>query len=282
MIQGASTFLKQTLLLLAGSVLWAFAVKALVVPQDLLASGITGFALLIYYQWDRLPLGAIYFAINLPIFALGWKFVGRRFVSYSLWGLMIYSVTLYLIDLKVEVSDPLLATVVAAALAGTGTALILRSYGSSGGGDILCVVMNKLFSFSLGTGSILINAVLMAVLALIFPMEKILYTLVYIFVAAQFTDRVFHMLAKRRTAIVISDHWRAIVESLATHRIRVTVLNGQGGFQGEPRTVLYSVITAHSVSLLKGAVTKIDAAAFISIMPADDVTGVEVGNQPHW
>ena len=225
MIQRAVTFLKQTLLLIAGSVIWAFAVKALVVPQDMLASGITGFALLIYYQWDLLPLGTIYFIINLPIFALGWKFAGRRFVAYSLWGLTIYSVTLTSIAVKVEISDPLLATVVAAGMAGTGTALILRSYGSSGGGDILCVVMNKLFSISLGTGSILINAVLMAVSMLIFPMEKIFYTLVYIFVAAQFTDRVFHMLAKRRTAIVISDHWRVIVESLATHRIGVTVLH---------------------------------------------------------
>ncbi len=282
MIQWASNFLKQTMLLTAGSILMAIAAKSLIVPHDLLAGGITGFALLIFYQWDRIPLGVIYFAINIPIFALGWKFVGRRFIAYSLWGLTIYSTCLILIKVEIDLSDSLLATMVAAAMAGTGTALILRSYGASGGADIICVVLNKLFSISLGTGSILINAVLLVLAAFYFPMEKVIYTMVYVFVAAQFTNQVFQSLSARRTAIIISDHWQEIVQSLAAHQIGTTVIAGQGGFQGEPRTVLYSVVSAHSASRLKQTVTKIDPDAFIAITPADDVTGVEVGNQPHW
>lgn len=282
MIQWTSNFLKQSMLLTAGSILMAVAAKSLIVPHDLLAGGITGFALLLYYRWDRIPLGVIYFAINLPIFALGWKFVGRRFIAYSLWGLTIYSTTLILVNVEIDLSDSLLATLVAAAIAGTGTALILRSYGSSGGADIICVVLNKLFSISLGTGSILINAVLLLIAAFYFPMEKVIYTMVYVFVAAQFTNRIFQSLSERRTAIIISDHWKEIVQALAAHQIGTTVIEGQGGFQGEPRTILYSVLAAKSASRLKQTVTKIDPEAFIAITPADDVTGVEVGNQPHW
>jgi uncharacterized membrane-anchored protein YitT (DUF2179 family) len=274
--------LKQSLLIAGGSLLFALGVKALIVPQGFLSSGLTGFALLIYYQWPVLPLGWIYFIINVPIFALGWKFVGRRFVAYSLWGMVIYSAALSLITLRVPLSDPLLATLVGAALAGTGTAIVLRSYGSSGGGDILCVIMHKLFSFTLGTGSLVTNAALLVVSAFLFPLELVVHTLVFLYVAAQFTDRVFHSMTRRRTAIIISHEWQRIAQALAAERVGFTLLNGKGGFQGEDRTILYSVLTARAVPLLKRVAAGIDKSAFVTIMEAADVTSVEVGNQPHW
>lgn len=277
-----TTFLQQTFLITIGSLIYAFAVKALIVPQDLLASGLTGFALLIFYQWPGLSLGLIYFLINVPIFILGWRFVGRRFVAYSFWGLGIYSSALWLIRVELAVSDPLLAVLVASALTGFGTAIILKSYGSSGGADILCVIMHKLFALTLGTGSILINAVLLILSAFFFPIETVLYTALYIYVTAYFTDKVFRLLTARRSAIIISTQWAELVKVLAEHQIRTTRLQGTGGFQGGEQTLLLSITTARRISELKRIVTRIDERAFIAIMVADDVTGVEVGNQPHW
>lgn len=275
-------FLYQALLLTAGSLLCAFAVKALLMEHSLLSSGITGFALIIYYKWPVLPLSVIYALISIPVFAMGWRFVGRRFVLYSLCGLVLYTLALSIINLNLKVKDPMLATLIAGALSGTGSALFLRSYGSSGGSDILCVILNKFFSITLGSGAMLINVVVLSVSALMFPIEKVLYTFVFIFVSAQFTDKIFHGMAKRRTAIIISNQWEAITEALKPHRVGVTLLDGRGGFRGEKRTLLYSVLTAQSIPLLKRVVKKIDGNAFIAIMHADDVTGVEVGNQPHW
>lgn len=275
-------FLYQTLLLTAGSILSAFAVTSLLMHHDLLSRGMTGFALIIFYRWPVLPISVIYLLINIPIFILGWKFVGRRFVLYSLWGMLIYTLALQLIDLELKIADPMLATFIAGALAGTGTALILRSYGSSGGLDILCVILNKWFSLTLGTGAMLFNAIIIGFSAVMFPIDKALYTLVFIFVSAQFTDRVFRAMTKRRTAIILSDRWEAIAKTLLRHRVGVTSIRGRGGFQGGEHTLLYSVLTSRSVPLLKRVVKETDDNAFITIMPADDVTGVEVGNQPHW
>ncbi len=282
MNRAIATFLKQTLLITTGSLIYAAAVKTLIVPQDLLANGLTGFALLIYYQWPVLPLGVIYVAINVPIFALGWRFVGKRFVAYSLWGLSVYSAALSLIRFEIEVSNPLLAVLVAAALSGSGIAIILKSYGSSGGGEVLCVVMNKLFSITLGTGSIIINAVLLFWASFIEPIETVLYTALYIFVAAHFTNKIFRSLTARRSAIIISLKWPAIIKALSENQIRTTRLHGSGGFQGAEQMLLFSIIAAGRVSELKRIVSSIDKDAFIAIMTADDVTGVEVGNQPHW
>lgn len=282
MIKKTTLFLRQVLLLAAGSTLCAFSIKAILLQHDLLSRGLTGFAMLIYYKWSGLPLSVIYFFVTIPVLMLGWRFVGQRFVLYSLLGLSIYTIALSLINIDMKIEEPMLATVIAGALSGTGGALILRSYGSTGGSDILCVILNKLFSIPLGTGAMIIQGFILSLSAMMFPLEKVLYTIVFIFVSAQFTNRIFHGMAKRRTAIIISDKWPVIVEALKQNRIGVTLIDGQGGFRGEKRTLLYSVIMAKSIPLLKSVIEKIDKNAFIAIMQADDVTGLDVGNQPHW
>lgn len=275
-------FLKQTLLLLSGSVLCAFAVRSFIMPHDLVSRGLTGLALIFYYNAPALPVGLIYSLINVPVFVLGWRFVGSRFIAYSLWGMALYSLALTFVNVRIHVSDPMLAVVVGGALYGLGTAFVLRSYGSSGGSEILCVLMNKWFSITVGSGAIIVNSAVLVISALFFPLQKVLYTLVFIFVSAIFTDKVFHGMAKRRTAIIVSGQWEAIAKALMTNRIGVTFLKGQGGFRGEGRTLLYSVLVPRAVPLLKKVASEIDPAAFISIMAAEDVTGLEIGNQPHW
>jgi len=282
MMKKTTDFLYQTFLIASGSFLCALGIRSLIMPHDLLSQGLTGLSLLIYYQGTPLSLSAIYLLINIPVFILGWWFVSRRFIFYSLWGMVIYATALSIVNIKINVSDPMLAVMIGGALNGLGVALILRSYGSSGGSEILCVVMNKLFSITVGTGAILINIAVLVPAALFFSVEKVFYTLVFVFVSGMFTNKIFHGMAKRRTAVIVSNQWAAIASALREQKIGVTFLKGQGSFLAEERMLLYSVLVARSVPTLKRIVAEVDPAAFISIMEAADVTGVEVGNQPHW
>ena len=283
MVKKTANFLYQLILLTAGSVLCAFAVRAFVMPHGFISRGLTGFALVICYLWPALPVGAVYFALNVPVFLLGGYFVGRRFVLYSLLGLAIYSLALAFIDVDVAIADPMLCAVIAGALSGVGAALLLRSYGSSGGSEIISVVLNKLFGITVGTGAMIVNALVLVLSAVLFPLEKVLYTLVFVFVSTQFVDKVFHGLARRRTALIMSEQWQAVADALTRkHKFGVTLLSGHGGFEGTERKLIYSVVLRQEVSALKRAVNEIDENAFIAIMDADDVTGVEIGNQPHW
>ncbi len=274
---------RHTALLALGSALCALAVKAILIPQGFLSSGLTGAALIIYYRYPVVSVEVLYLLINIPVFLLGWRFAGLRFVLYSLWGMLIYALMLFLISYQAAISDPMLGAVVAGGCVGLGIAIILRSYGSTGGSEVLCVVMNKLFSISVGTGALLINAVVLTVSTLLFPMEKVLYTLVYAVVSTQATDFVFHGLARRQAALIISNQWEVILHKL-THlrRIGVTRIDGRGGFGGSDRTILYSVVQRKDIAALKRMVLEEDPKAFIALMPAEDVTGVRVGNQPHW
>lgn len=283
MTKRLNEFARHTILLAVGSVICALAVKGILVPHGFLSRGMTGVALIVYYKWPVLPIGAIYLLMNIPVFALGWRFVGVRFVLYSLWGMVLYAVMLYLITVRIEINDKMLGAVVAGAMSGIGVAVILRSYGSTGGAEILCVIMNKVFSITLGTGSLILNAVVLTVAAMLFPIENVLYTLVCAVVSAQATDVVFHGLTRRQAAIIISDNWKDIARELTnTHRVGVTRINGQGGYQGADKTILYSVVNRANVSSLKKVVLDNDPNAFIALATAEDVTGVEVGNQPHW
>ena len=283
MVKKTLNLLYQLWLLGAGSVLCAFAVRAFVMPHGFVSRGLTGFALVICYLWPDWSVGTVYFALNIPVFVLGGYFVGRRFVLYSLLGLLIYSLALALIDVDMAIADPMLCAVIAGALSGVGVALLLRSYGSSGGSEIISVVLNKLFGITLGTGAMIVNTVVLVLAAVLFPPEKVLYTLVFVFVSAQFVDKVFHGLARRRTALIMSEQWQALADVLTRkHNFGVTLLSGHGGFGGTERKLLYSVVLRQQVSALKRAVNEIDENAFIAIMDANDVTGVEIGNQPHW
>lgn len=283
MIKHVRAFAYNTLLLAAGGLICAVAVNSFLIPGGFLSSGMTGAALIVYYKYPVMSVGIIYFLINIPVFLLGYFFVGARFILYTMWGMFIYSVMLYLVSFQLPVYDNMLSAFIAGALTGLGVAIVLRSYGSGGGSEILCVIMHKLFSITVGAGSIIINSLILIVAATLFPLDKVLYTFVYILISTIVTDMVFHGLAKRKAALIISEEWLQIVRALTEDlKIGVTVIDGTGGYHGTERTILYSVLLRRDIPTLKKAILDIDPNAFITIMEASDVTGVDVGNQPHW
>ncbi len=276
-------FFFQTLLLVTGGLLCAIAVKGILIPNDFMSSGFTGFALILYYLFPILPVGLIYFLINVPIFLIGWRFIGLRFILYTSWGIIIYSVLLFVVTIKIDLNDKLLASIIAGGLSGIGSGIMLRTKGSSGGSEILCAIFFKYFHITLGTGMLIINTVVMLVAMLFFPLENVLYTVVFVFVSAKAADMLFHGLSKRQAVLIVSDDWNEILDELVNdHKIGVTVIDGSGGYEGTDKKLLYSVITRDRVYLLKKLVLSKDPNAFISIIEASDVTGLNIGNQPKW
>ncbi len=276
-------WLFQTMLLALGSSICAFAVKAIMIPQGFISGGLTGAALVLHYLHPATPVALYYVLINLPVFVLGWWVVGLRFLLYSLWGMLLYTLALSAISYRLELSDPMLAALVAGGLSGLGVAIVLRSSGSTGGTEIISVVLHKRLSLPIGAGTVIANLLILSASTLLFPVEKILYSIVYAIVAMLATNKVFHGLNRREAALVISDRWREIAETLtATHQVGVTMLQGRGGYEGSEKTILFSVVRRQDLPLLKRIALGRDPAAFITIISSGDVTGLQVGNQPHW
>ena len=266
-----------------GSLLCAVAINGILIPQQFLSGGFTGFALIIHYLFPMLPVGGLYFVINIPNYALGWKFVGRRFFLYSIAGLVTYSVAIELVQVNILLQDKLLSALFAGIINGAGSGIILRSQGSAGGTDILCVILLKRFSIRLGTTILAFNTVILAAAAILFSLEGALYTLVYLFVTSYTMDLVVTGLSQRKAVLIISPQWAKISNGVMEEIQRgVTVIRGQGGYTGEEQQILYTVIAFRELPRLKEMIRRIDPDAFVVVTDTLEVMGHRIGNQPHW
>lgn len=267
----------------AGSLLCAVAINGILIPQGFLNAGFSGLALAIHYLFPGLPVAWIYFLLNVPLFAIGWKYVGRRFFLYSLAGMVIFSLAIQWIHLPVPVENGILSALLAGIISGAGSGIILKSLGSAGGLDILAVVMLQRFSVRLGSTSLGFNSLLLLIGAALFSIEIALYTLIYVFVTSHIINLVVTGLSQRKAVIIISPRWKELSQEIL-HRIHrgVTILEGHGGYSGKEERVIYTVITFQELPRLKNVIKRLDPEAFMVVTDTLEVMGHRIGTQPHW
>ena len=138
-------------LISAGSFIFAIGVKAVAMPQEFISGGMSGLCLLIFYWTQWLSPGIWYFIINVPIFIIGWLMISRRFFLYSIFGMLTLSWAIDQINFTIPVQDPMLAAIAGGAILGTGAGITLHSLGSSGGNDVIAVLLNQKFNIRMGT-----------------------------------------------------------------------------------------------------------------------------------
>ncbi len=271
------------ILIAVGSILCAIGINGILIPQHFLSGGFTGVALIIHYLAPSLPIAMLYFILNIPIFALGWMYVGRRFFLYSIAGLLIFSGALICPNILLPVHDKILTALLAGIIIGLGSGIILRSLGSAGGLDILSIILMKRFSIRLGTSILACNALILGVGAGVFSLEMALYTLIYLYVNSSVVNLVVMGLSQRKAVHIISPKWETIAHEIheKIHR-GVTIMQGEGGYTREKHQVLYTVISFQELPRLKRLITVVDPDAFVVVTDTLEVMGQRVGNQPHW
>jgi len=270
-------------LLSIGSVLCAFAVKGILVPKQFLAGGVTGLALLAHYVLPSLPIGLIYFLLNIPLFVVGWLFVGRRFFWYSLGGMLIFSAVIFGPFPALPIEDMILSALAAGIISGVGSGIILKSLGSAGGLDVLSVILLKKFSVRPGTTVMTFHALLLLVAAFRLPLETVMYTLIYFYINSHFVNLVVIGLSQRKAVMIVSSRWQEISGEIMDKLQRgVTIMQGEGGYTGRQLHILYSVIALTELSRFKEIIRKIDPQAFVVVTETQEVMGKGIGNQPHW
>lgn len=275
--------LSNLLLLTLGSILSAISVNGILIPNGFLSSGLTGLVLILHYLFPFLPVATLYFLLNVPVFALGWKFVGRRFFFYSMAGMTIYSATLAWVHVSFPAEDMLCSALLAGILSGAGVGIILRSLGSAGGTDILSVALLKRFSIRLGTTTLTFNCIVLLAGALFFPLEKAMYTLIYIYVSARILNLVISGLSQRKAVFIVSNFAEEISRKILKNIHRgVTILNGKGAYSGRDEKVLYTVVNFRELSQVKQLVSQIDPKAFVVVSDTLEVMGQRIGNQPQY
>lgn len=261
-------------LLSFGSCLIALGIKAVAVPHGLVTGGISGISLLLYYFTHILTPGLWLLLLNIPIAIIGWLMVSRRFLLYTAYGMVAISLFIELISFSIPVHDNLLAAIVAGALLGAGTGTTLRSLGSSGGLDILGVILHQKFGFRIGQISFLFNLGVFSLSFILMDTDLVLYSLILVFVSAQVMDYVLSMFNQRKLVFVISNQALIITQAIMdeTHR-GVTLLEGRGGYTGLPKQVVMTVVNNVQQKKLEELIFTLDPDAFVIFENTFNVIG---------
>ncbi len=270
--------LQEYILLLTGALIQALAMRLFLVPGLLVSGGISGAAQIVNHFID-FPLGIMIFLGNIPLFVLGWRFLGgSRFAIRTAFSVACFSL---LTDLLVPfipaqgmTNDNVLNALFGGVLLGVGLGLVYRGQGTSGGSDILSRILNHRFGISISMAYLIADALVVLAGGFAFSWENALYGLVVIYVSGIAAEMVSEGSGIFRTVIIITKESDAVRLTILEAMERgVTILSGTGGYTAENRPVLYCVITRAEVNQLKQLVREIDPAAFMVIGVAHEALG---------
>ncbi|RJQ55687.1 MAG: YitT family protein [Desulfobacteraceae bacterium] len=266
-------------LIAAGSVIFSAGMNGILVPQQFISGGVTGLAMLIHYMLPSAGVGIAYFLLNLPLAALGWRHISRRFMVYTLFGIVVFSLCADAIHFEMpDIQDPILAALFAGVVCGIGGGLILRSMGSAGGFDILAIYVNKQFGFRVGMVGFLANAAVLGIGAMVYDIQLTLYSVIFFFTCSKVVDQILTGFNTRKSLIVISDCSEGIAAAIMQrHNRGVTYLKGMGAYGKKEKNVIFTITGLVELPKLKETIFALDPDAFVVVNDTLEVFGKRHG-----
>ena len=281
-------YIRDYALIVVSSLLQAFSLRVFFVPADLASGGVSGIAQLINH-FTGWPLGLMIFIGNVPLFLLGWRFLGGRqfalrtafaIVTYSLFADLILKTPLFapnglatqlIHDLE---GDIFLNTLYGAIISGIGYGLVYRARGTSGGSDILARILNHYRGIPVTQSYLIVDTVVILGAGFVFGWKSALYSMIALYVSGLVAETTLEGGGTVRTAMLVTREPEAVADRVLEELERgLTVLAGTGAYTGVERPVLYCVITRAEVAALKAIVHEIDPQAFMVIGSAHEALG---------
>lgn len=270
--------LKNILFILLGAAIFSFGIVHFNMQHNLGEGGFTGITLLFYFLWQVDP-AISNIVLNIPVFFIGWKYLGKNTFIYTIIGtvavsifLRIFQVYQYPIHLE---NDMLLVALFAGVFIGIGLGIIFRYGGTTGGVDIIARLVNKYAGWSMGRTMFLFDLVVITTsIFVILELDEGMYTLVAVYVGARVIDFLQEGAYSAKGATIISNRSDEIAAMILNKMERgVTVLNGKGSYSGEKREVLYCIVGRNEIVRLKNLINKVDPHAFVAVTTVHDVIG---------
>ncbi|WP_419881198.1 YitT family protein [Peribacillus sp. B-H-3] len=270
--------IKNILFILFGSAIFGFGLVHFNMQNHLAEGGFTGITLIIYQVFGLNPSYSN-LILNVPLFFIGWKYLGKTSFLYTIVGTVGLSIWLWVFEkyqLKIALGhDLMLAALFAGVFVGIGLGIIFRFGGTTGGVDIIATLAHKFWGRSMGRTMFMFDAVVITLSIIIYlDYRQAMYTLVAVFIGARVVDFMQEGAYSARGAMIISDKNTEIADKIMKEMDRgVTVLRGHGSFSKTDRDVLYCVVGKNELMRLKNAITSVDPHAFVSVSEVHDVLG---------
>ncbi|KRM88147.1 YitT family protein [Lacticaseibacillus thailandensis] len=258
-------------------------------PGGVYASGITGAAQLIaavVQRWfnfalpggikmtDVFPTGTWLFLLNVPLFILAWRKIGHRFTMFTFLAVVFSTIMLRLIHVPTLTTDPIICGIFGAVVNGFGTGFALRNNISTGGLDILGLVIRKRTGSSIGQVNIAFNIIIVVLAGAMYSWPHALISALSIFINGRIIDSLYTRQQRLQVMIVTAKPHEVIntIQSELRHGITI-VHDVEGAFKHQEKTILFTVISRAEMNDLGSAVKKADQYAFVSMTEAVKIMG---------
>lgn len=249
----------------------AIAVNFFYQPGHIYSSGATGFAQILTTLSDRVvgftvPVSITLFLINVPLFFLAWFKIGHKFTIFTFITVFLTSFFIHIIPQTTLTKDPIICAIFGGAIMGVGIGFALKNGLSSGGLDILSIVIRKRTGSSVGSISIIFNVMIMLMAGILFSWQYMFYSALAIFMSGKLTDALYTKQRKMQVMIVTKCPERVINAIQDQMRRGITIINeAEGAYKHDKQTVLFTVVTRFELPLLESIMRENDPEAFVSI-----------------
>ncbi|GAX89755.1 YitT family protein [Effusibacillus lacus] len=259
-----------------GAAILSFGINNFIIQNQLAEGGFFGISLLLLY-WFKIEFGVSFLILNIPLFYVGYRIFGGKFLIKTFAGVALVSVFSLLIPENLVPSipdDKLLAALYGGVVNGIGLGLILRFGATTGGSDIIARIANSKWGYSVGRTLFIIDIFVISIVAVLQGAMVAMYSLVALFIAAKVIDVVIEGVSSSKSAMIISELTEDIANAIHDKLERgTTLLKGRGGYTGQEKDVLYCVVSREEILRVQEIVHDIDPHAFVIVANVHDVLG---------
>ncbi len=261
-----------------GSVIYSISFNWFYVPNQIGFGGLTALGMILNHFSPVIPIGTVVLVLNIPLFLLGWKFLGWRTLVSSLFAM---TATSLLVDLIAALytfpaMDPMLAAIFGGVLLGVSMGMIFSKGATTGGTDLISRLLKLPFAW-LPMGKIIMVVDLVMLLATAAAFQSVnsaMYGIIALYISTVVMDSMLYGLDKSKVAYIITATPRIMAEEIDRQLGRgVTFLRGEGSFSGKEKLVLMCVFKQRQIVPLKALVHELDQDAFLIVCEAHEVLG---------
>ena len=271
-------YLKDSVFYIAGSAIYAVSVSVFTAPNQIAPGGITGISTILHYMFG-LPIGIMILVLNIPLFVLGTRFIGGKFIIRTVICTALVSVFIDIMGLLPQYQyhgNLLLAALYGGVISGAGLGLVFHRGATTGGTDIASRLLRlKYPHIPMGRMMLFIDFLVVASAAIYFrSLNDAMYAIIAIFTGSRVIDGILYGADNGRMVMIISDKENEVAKLISEEINRgVTLLKGRGYYSGHDRDVLMCAVRRPEAARLRMIVRKADPAAFIIMCEADEVIG---------
>jgi len=261
-------------MLAAGSLLFALSINLFAIPNGFGEGGVTGVTIILHYLYDWSP-GVLSFILNAALLAVGYKFLDRTTVGYTVVTVALMSLFLVITeDWRIESDEIVVNALFGGLLAGAGIGIIIRTGGTTAGSTILARIANKHLDWNVSYALLFFDLIVVFASYFVIGAQALMLTIVMLYVATKVMDFIIEGLNPKKAVTIVSKEHAKIADQVnAVMERGVTVLHGHGYYTKAEQEILYIVIGKQELSTLKKIVKASDKHAFITIHDVRDVFG---------